>query len=299
MKPTLKILTGFVLAFGLSGWPLLSSAKQPNDSLSPEIRTSAPSKIPDDSLVTSKPQPLLKWPRGSLIFPETNSAEKINEVFLLNETQTPYSELHSLYYHYGSQFFSRKNFSAAKKSYLKALVWQSNSAAIHKRLGFLFMEAKDFKKAEAAYRKILELKPGYTPAIAQLGICLAAQRKYPLAEKHLRQAVKKDPTNVNYHLNLGNFYYYLKRNYRGARSSYKKALQLNPRLANARKNMRDINRKFRKSRDREDSFENSWGSDPVHESSNESDPSVSQPRNPEKADITSIWEGEGSERPLF
>lgn len=299
MKSTIKILTGFVLAFSLSGWPLLSSASQPKDSVSPEIRTSTPSRIMDDSFVMAKPQTLLKWPRGSLIFPEINSPEKNNEVFLLNETYTPYPERYSLYYHYGSQFFSRKKFSEAKKNYLKALALQTNISAIHKRLGFLFMNSKDYKGAEAAYRKILELDPGYTPAIAQLGICLAAQKKYSLAEKHLKQAIKKDPSNVNYHLNLGNFYYYLRKNYRGARNSYKRALRLNPRLAKARNNIRDIDRKFRKAKEQEDDFENSWGSDFVYDSSKESDPTVSQPRVPEEANITSIWERENPERPLF
>ena len=250
-------------------------------------------------MLTAKPQALLKWPRGSLIFPEINSPEKLNEVFLLNEVYTPYWERHSLYYHYGSQYFSRKNFSAAIKNYSKALELETNISAIHKRLGFLFMNSKNYKRAEAAYRKILELNPGYTPAIAQLGICLAAQRKYSLAEKHLKQAIQKDPANVNYHLNLGNFYYYLKRDYRGARNSYKRALRLNPRLVKVRNNIRNIDRKFRKAKEQENDFENSWGSDFVYGSSKESDPAASQPRVPEEANITSIWERENSEQPLF
>ncbi len=299
MKSTIKILTGCVLAFGLSSSLSFASASQPNDHGSSDIRISTPSKITKNSIVTIQPRALLKWPRGSLIFPEINSPEKINEVFLLSEINTPYSERYSLYYHYGSQFFSGKKYAEAKKNYLKALALQADITAIHKRLGFLFMNSKDFKGAEAAYQKILDLDPGYTPAIAQLGICFAAQKKYSLAETHLKQAVQRDPSNVNYHLNLGNFYYYLKRDYRGARNSYKRALRLNPRLTKVQNNLRDIDQKFSHSKAQEDSFENSWGSDSVHGSSNESDPAASPPRNQDGANITSIWEGEISERPLF
>lgn len=299
MKSTIKILICFTLALGPAGGPSLSFAHQLNDPPSSGVRATAPSNVVEDSLSAAKPQALLKWPRGSLIFPEINSPEKTNEVYLLNETYTPYPERHSLYYHYGSQYFSRKNFSAAIKSYTKALALKSDIPAIHKRLGFLFMNSKNYKGAEAAYRKILELNPGYTPAIAQLGICLAAQRKYSLAEKHLKKAIQREPANVNYHLNLGNFYYYLKKDYRGARTSYKKALRLNPRLAKARNNIRKIDRKFRQARDYEDSFENSWESDSVSDKSNESEPSVSPPRTPEKSKITSILEEGKSEQPIF
>lgn len=299
MKSILKILIFFILALGLAGEPSLSFAHQSNDPPSTDVRVTTPSNVVKDSLSAAKPQALLKWPRGSLIFPEINSPEKINEVFLLSETYTPYSERHSLYYHYGSQYFSRKNFGAAKRSYAKALALKSDIPAIHKRLGFLFMNSKDYKGAEAAYRKILELNPGYTPAIAQLGICLAAQRKYSLAEKHLKKAIQREPANVNYHLNLGNFYYYLKKDYRGARTSYKKALRLNPRLAKARNNIREIDRKSRQARDYEDSFENSWESDSVNNNSNESEPSVSLPRTSEKSKITSILEEGKSEQPIF
>jgi len=242
---------------------------------------------------------LLKWPRGSLIFPEINSPEKINEVFLLDEYHTSYPDRYDLYWHFGSQFFSSKKYIKAKKYYLEASTIQADNPIINKRLGFLFMNSKDFKGAEAAYRKLLEIAPEYTPAIAQLGICLAAQKKYSLAEKYLKRAILREPTNVNYHLNLGNYYYFLRRNYRGARRSYHKALQLNPRLAEARKNLRDIDQIYKNSREQENSFENSWGSDSVSDSPNESGPATGASRSREGDNVTRSLEQGNVQRPLF
>ena len=163
----------------------------------------------------------------------------------------------------------------------------------------IYFNSKNYRRAERAYRKALQLDPGYTTVIAKLALSLAAQKKYTSAEKKFKQAIRAEPSNADHYLNLGHFYFYLKKNYRGAKRSYQKALKFNPRLTKARKNLKDINRKFRKSKDQESDFENSWGSDFDYNSPKNTNNSQSVPSYPEEADIAGTWDEENSQRPLF
>ena len=117
---------------------------------------------------------------------------------------------------------------------MKALKIKPDIPAIHKNLGLIYFNSKSYRRAEKAYRKALQLNPGYTPALAKLALSLAAQKKYASAERKFKQAIRAEPSNADHHLNLGHFYYYLKKNYKGAKTSYRKALKLNPRLVKAK-----------------------------------------------------------------
>jgi tetratricopeptide (TPR) repeat protein len=288
MKSPIRLFTAFILAFGLSGWFSLVSATQSD--------TSEISKYSDEA---SKPSILLKWPRGSLIFPESNDPNKTQEVFLLSEAFTSQSEIKTLHHHLGLQFFSRKNYKEAKAEYLKALKYKPRVPVIYSNLGLIYFNSKSYKSAEDAYRKALQLDPGYAPAIAKLALTLAAQRKYTLAEKKFRQAIKVEPSNAEHHLNMGHFYFYLKKDYKGAKSSYQKALKLNSRLVKAKINLRDINLKFRKSKNKESDFENSWGSDFDYDGEKTRGSSENQPNYPEESDIAGTWDEENTQNPLF
>ncbi len=216
-------------------------------------------------------------------------------MFLLNEAFTSQSELQSLHHHLGLQFFSRNKYNQAKVEYLKALKFESNIPAIHKNLGLIYFNSKSYKRA---YRKALQLDPGYTTALAKLAISLAAQKKYTSAERKFKQAIRAEPSNADHYLNLGHFYFYLKKNYKGAKNSYQKALKLNPRLRKAKNNLRDINRKFRKWKDQESDFESSWGSDFDYDSSKNAE-KQNIPGYSEEADIAGTWEEESTQHPLF
>ena len=299
MKSSTKFFTGFILAFGLSGWLSLVSAFQPGVSASGKSQTNTSSEDMGYSYKPLGPSILLKWPRGSLIFPESNDPNKTHEVFLLSEAFTSQSELQSLHHHLGLQFFSRSKYNEAKMQYLKALKLKPNISSIHKNLGLIYFNSKKYKKAERVYRKVLQLDPGYITAMAKLALSLAAQKKYTLAERKFKQTIQAEPSNADHYLNLGHFYYYLKKNYRGAKNSYKKALKLNPRLIKAKNNLRDIGRKFRKSKDQESDFESSWGSDFDYDSLKNTDKPPSKPSYPEEADIAGAWDEENTQHPLF
>ena len=240
-----------------------------------------------------------KWPRGSLIFPENNDPNRSNEVYLLSEAFTSRPDLQSLYQHLGLQFFSRKKYNQAKVEYLKALKFKSNIPIIHKNLGLIYFNSKNYKRAERAYRKALQLNPGYTPALAKLALSLAAQKKYTSAERKFKQAIRVEPSNADHYLNLGHFYYYLKKNYRGAKSSYRKALKLNSGLIKATNNLRDINRQFRKWENQESNFESSWGSDFDYDSLKSTENLPMAPSYPEDANIAGTSDEKDRQPPLF
>jgi tetratricopeptide (TPR) repeat protein len=299
MKISIGLFASFILGFGLSGMSSWVSASQPTLLTSVEPSSSTPSQVLEYSEVSSGSPIYLKWPRGSLIFPEINDPKKDNEVFLLNESLTSQSELQSLHYHLGSQFFARNKYREAKGEYLKALEFKPDIPAIYKNLGLVYFNSKNYKRAEGAYRKALELDPGYTTALAKLALSLAAQKKYTSAEKKFKQAIRAEPSNADHYLNLGHFYFYLKKNYRGAKRSYQKALKFNPGLVKAKKNLRDINRKFKKWKNQESDFENSWGSDYDYDGTKSTNSSGSTPSYPEEADIAGTWDEENSQHPLF
>jgi tetratricopeptide (TPR) repeat protein len=197
----------------------------------------------------------------------------------------------------GLQLFSRKKYNLAKTEYLKALKFKSNIPVIHKNLGIIYFNSKNYKRAERAYRKALRLNPGYAPALAKLALSLAAQKKYISAERKFKQAIRAEPSNADHYLNLGHFYYYLKKDYKGAKNSYKKALRLNSRLLKAKNNLRDINRKFRKWKNQESDFESSWGSDFDYDNFKNTENST--PGYPEEADVAGALDEEGIQPPLF
>ncbi len=294
MKSSIRFLIGCILAFVLSGWLSIVSA-----STSGKFQSNPSSGIAEYSSQALGSSITLKWPRGSLIFPENNDPNKAEEVFLLNESFTSQSDLQSLHQHLGLQLFSRKKYKQAKVEYLKALKFKPNIPVIHKNLGLIYFNSKNYRRAERAYRKALQINPGYAPAIAKLALSLAAQKKYISAERKFKQAIQAEPSNADHYLNLGHFYYYLKKDYKGAKYSYKKALKLNSRLVKAKINLRDIELKFRKWKDKESDFENSWGSDFDYDNLKSTENSQSIPGYSEEADIAGALDEESTPSPLF
>lgn len=299
MKSSSKILAGILLAFWISGAPVLLFASQKNLPGASTLHQEGSPYAVGNPLSANENPILLKWPRGSLIYPETNKPDKISEVFLLGEALTSPEALASLYHHYGFQFFSRKKYGIAKKEYLKALKLQPDIPSIPKHLGLIYLKFKEYKHAEAAYRKALQFDPGYIMGMTKLGISLAGQKKYSLAERNFKRAIKADPYNANYHLNLGHFYFYLKNNFKGAKYFYKKALKLNPRLKEAKSNLRSIKKRFKKWKNQESDFKNSWGADFDYDDFKNADPLESPNRHPEEANISGAWEEQNTQRPLF
>lgn len=294
MKSSIRFLIACILALGLSGWLSIVSASAPG-----KLQSNTSSGITEYSSQSLGSFIHLKWPRGSLIFPESNDPNKADEVFLLNEVFTSQADRQALHQHLGVQLFAHKKYNQAKAQYLKALKFKPDIPVIHKNLGLIYFNSKNYKRAERAYRKALQLNPGYTPALAKLALSLAAQRKYISAERKFKQAIRAEPSKAEHYLNLGHFYYYLKKDYRGAKNSYKKALKLNSGLIKAKSNLRDIDRKFRKWKDQESTFESSWGSDFDYDSLKSTENLELAPSYPEEADIAGALDEESIQPPLF
>lgn len=299
MKKLFRILTAFILALALSGGLSLSIASPWNIAAHTGIVSQSFLEATEYTHKYLETSLALKWPSGSLIFPENNDPSKADEVFLLNEAFTSASELQFLHHHLGLQFFTRGQYREAKEEYQKALKFKASRPDIYKNLGVIYFNTRQFKDAEKAYQKALQLDPGYTSALGKLALSLAAQKKYSSAERKFKQAIRAEPSNPDHHLNLGHFYFYLKKNYRGAKQSYQKALQLNPQLTKAENNLREINRKFRKWKDRESDFENSWGNDFDYNNPKTKEHASGTPNYSEGAGIAGTWNEENQARPLF
>ena len=181
MKSSIRFFTGLIFAFGLLGWLSLVFASQSIASGKSPSNTS----IMGYSYKALGPSISLKWPRGSLIFPESNDPSRTNEVFLLSEDFTSQTELQSLHHHLGLQFFSRRKYSEAKSEYLKALKIKPDIPAIHKNLGMIYFNSKSYRRAEKAYRKALQ-KPGVHPRSGQTGALPGGSKKICLGREEIQ-----------------------------------------------------------------------------------------------------------------
>ena len=264
-----------------------------------EDRSHNSSELADYSLFPAEAPSILKWTKGKLIYPLSNSPELTSDVFILSEIDTPAQELPLLYHHFGVQFSSRHQAEKAREEFDRALQLNPDIPYIHKRLGDMYLEARNYRRAEGAFRKTLKLDPGNGSALSNLGITLAAQKKYRVAEKSLKRAIQAEPDNPDFYVNLGHFYFYLKKNFKGARTSYRKALKLNPELREVKSNLRTADRKIKKWKNRENHFKKSWGVDFDYDDPANSEMLGVTPSDPEENNIAGSWEEQNTQRPLF
>jgi arylsulfatase A-like enzyme/Tfp pilus assembly protein PilF len=125
--------------------------------------------------------------------------------------------------------------TAAKQWAQKALKYNPQNYRAWYQLGFI--EAKTDKQAAiAAYEKAVDIQGNFAPIRRDLGLLLYQQKDYTKAAQHLAYAVElgiEDPLVFN---NLG-VSYSLTGRLQKAVSSYKRALQLDPNLAQAHLNL--------------------------------------------------------------
>lgn len=76
-----------------------------------------------------------------------------------------------------------------------------------------------------------------------LANALGKAGEFQMSEKHFLEALKLNPTNPQYHTNLGVLYHRWKR-YRNAMECYKKALKINPNFKSAKENYEALRKKM-------------------------------------------------------
>jgi superkiller protein 3 len=111
-----------------------------------------------------------------------------------------------------------------------------------KALGDLFLAAprRLFDQAVEAYNKAIELRPFYAEAWVGLGDARAAKGEVDGAIASYQKALVFNPVNPKVHMSLGKIYYGEKGLYYEAVTAYKRAIELDPRLVDARMGLGEV-----------------------------------------------------------
>lgn len=117
-----------------------------------------------------------------------------------------------------------------------ALEVEPGNALLHLELGHVQKELGDDKAALVSFEKAARLRPTLLEALDNYGVLLLKQGLASEAANVLSQAAKLDPRSARAMLHLGNALRASKQ-YAAAEVSYKKALELDPTLAEARFNL--------------------------------------------------------------
>lgn len=101
-------------------------------------------------------------------------------------------------------------------------------AVAHYNMGIVQMnERQNYQAASEAFRKSISVRPGYTDAYVNLGVCLQYMNQYPESVEALMRAIQQQPEHVEAHNNLGVAYEKLGQTDRSL-YHYRQALGLNP-----------------------------------------------------------------------
>ena len=111
-----------------------------------------------------------------------------------------------------------------------------------KALGDLFLAAprRLFDQAVEAYNKAIELRPFYADAHVGLGDARAAKGETDAAIAAYQKALVFNPVNPKVYLSLGKIYYSEKGLYYESVNAYKKAIELDPQLVEARMGLGEV-----------------------------------------------------------
>lgn len=111
-----------------------------------------------------------------------------------------------------------------------------------KALGDLFLAAprRLFDQAVEAYNKAIELRPFYAEAWVGLGDARAAKGEVDAAIASYQKALVFNPVNPKVHMSLGKIYYTEKGLYYESVTAYKRAIELDPQLVDARMGLGEV-----------------------------------------------------------
>jgi len=111
-----------------------------------------------------------------------------------------------------------------------------------KALGDLFLAAprRLFDQAVEAYNKAIELRPFYAEAWVGLGDARAAKGEVDGAIASYQKALVFNPVNPKVHMSLGKIYYAEKGLYYESVTAYKRAIELDPQLVDARMGLGEV-----------------------------------------------------------
>ena len=114
----------------------------------------------------------------------------------------------------GNEFFRHGEPDNAIEEYKNALELNPNNAEAHLKMGFLLYNVKAmYEDGMAHYYKAIRLDPNNPRIHHDLGMALLHQRKFDLAIRHLSEALRRMPHDLDTQYNLVGIHYSLGRSY--------------------------------------------------------------------------------------
>lgn len=128
----------------------------------------------------------------------------------------------------------------AEKYWLKALAQSPQASPVLEKLGPVLSAQRKHAEAEQYYRKALVYNPRSTALLSNFANVLVGNKKFDQAIRYYRKAIEIDPENAKAHSTLG-VVLALRSEDQGSRRKalfhLKKAVEVNPHLAGARRNL--------------------------------------------------------------
>ncbi len=143
-----------------------------------------------------------------------------------------------IYIDYANFLFARGDQEGAREAYLTAAKLMPNDPSPLFQLGVMEQKLGELAAAETHFRKILETDQ-HGPSFNHLAVILASKAMPKEAADLLRQAVKAEPENAEYHNNLG-VMLVRANEHQEALKALEEAIRINPNYAEARKNLDDL-----------------------------------------------------------
>ncbi len=123
-----------------------------------------------------------------------------------------------------------------------AIAKTPDDPALHYDLGGVYLAAQQHKEAVAAYQTALNLAPNHPQILLQLGNCYSALHQQKNAANYFQQSAQVEPSNAAF-FNLGNAQREMGQ-VEQALASYQRAIQLNPKDADAYNNIGNVLREL-------------------------------------------------------
>jgi Tfp pilus assembly protein PilF len=141
----------------------------------------------------------------------------------------------------GILYALQKENTKAISMFLKAIELDDKNPKYHNNLGFIYYLSKQYQKADESYRKSVSLAPTETKVYVNMAFNLAQMDRFDEANELFQKNLTQAEAINNIGLVLES-----KGKWKEAKERYLKALELNPRLNSAKKNLQDLEDKIRK-----------------------------------------------------
>ena len=170
------------------------------------------------------------------------------------------------YHGRGLSYYAAADYKKAIADYTQAILLNPNYVAAYNNRGITFAKIKSYEQAISDYDQAIRIDSTYANAYYNRGIVRAAIASFDLAIRDFEHALRIEPNSPATHNEMA--WTYLKMGYALKGLMFAdRALQLNPRNANAYDTRATINEALGRKADALADFQSSLSLDPSHQSS--------------------------------